>query len=277
MFYNSRRITKSSLKEINNKALSYDGKKTIDDYQKLKDLQRKEKYNDCLLVRCMKKFGIKQPENELEKEIDSFMKHKKLRKLDLKNIRKKINNLIKQQKTPSNKVLKSTSDLFQNNNKNENAKQQLTEINNNNNNNYSTLSPRKTKLNPINTINPMFNGRYASTVSLPLRLGRIAKIVGLDEVMKMKDVVDVTVYYSEGHECVKQHLNTLDQLFARVMVVCGSEKELYERLSQIRNMVRVEDEFGANMIIWTTFDKTLDASVYGGGQFRLNKCLNHWQ
>ena len=154
------------MKEINDKALSYDGKKTIDDYQKLKDLQRKEKYNDCLLVRCMKKFGIKQHENELEKEIDSFMKHKKLRKLDIKNIRTKINNLIKQQKTPSNKVLKSTSDIFQNNNKNENAKQQLTEINNNNNNNnnYSTLSPRKTKLNPINKINPINPNENTNTI-----------------------------------------------------------------------------------------------------------------
>ena len=161
MFYNSRRITKSSLKEINDRALSYDGKKTIDNYQKLKDFQKKEKFNDCLLVRCMKKFGIKQPKNELQKEIDNYMKQKRLRKLDLKNIRIKINNLIKSQKTPSNKVLKSTSDLFQNNindNINENTKQQLTEINNNINNNtinnYSTLSPRKTKLTPINKINP---------------------------------------------------------------------------------------------------------------------------
>ena len=51
MFYNSRRITKSSLKEIKERALSFEGRKTIDNYQKLKDLQRKEKINDCLLVR----------------------------------------------------------------------------------------------------------------------------------------------------------------------------------------------------------------------------------
>ena len=156
MFYNSRRITKSSLKEINDRALSYEGKKTIDNYQKLKDLQRKEKFNDFLLVRCMKKYGIKRPKDELEKEIDNYMKNKKLRKIDLKNIRIKINNLIKQQQqqknTQSNKVLKSSSDLFHDNIK-ENTKHQLTEINHN----YSTISPRKTKLNPIYNNNANIN------------------------------------------------------------------------------------------------------------------------
>ena len=148
MFYNSRRITKSSLKEIKERALSFEGRKTIDNYQKLKDLQRKEKINDCLLVRYMKKFGIKQPHIELEKEVDNFIKYNKLRKIDLKNIRIKINNLLKQQKNAKdNKTLKSTSDLFQNSN--ENIKQQLTEINYN----FSTLSPRRAKLNPINKNN----------------------------------------------------------------------------------------------------------------------------
>ena len=111
-------------------------------------MQRKEKINDCLLVRYMKKFGIKQPHIELEKEVDNFIKYNKLRKIDLKNIRIKINNLLKQQKNAKdNKTLKSTSDLFQNSN--ENIKQQLTEINNN----FSTLSPRRAKLNPINKNN----------------------------------------------------------------------------------------------------------------------------
>ena len=85
---------------------------------------------------------------ELEKEVDNFIKYNKLRKIDLKNIRIKINNLLKQQKNAKdNKTLKSTSDLFQNSN--ENIKQQLTEINNN----FSTLSPRRAKLNPINKNN----------------------------------------------------------------------------------------------------------------------------
>ena len=43
MFYNSRRITRSFLKEIKDNSLSNDGKKTVDSYQKLKDIQKKEK------------------------------------------------------------------------------------------------------------------------------------------------------------------------------------------------------------------------------------------
>ena len=62
MFYNSRRITKSFLKEIKNNPLSNEGKKTVDCYQKLKDLKEKEKIRDCLLARYIRKSGIKQPQ-----------------------------------------------------------------------------------------------------------------------------------------------------------------------------------------------------------------------
>ena len=82
MFYNSRRITKSFLKEIKDNSLSNEGKKTVDSYQKLKDIQKKEKINDCLLVRYMRKRGIKQPQSIFEEEIDNYMKNKKLRKID---------------------------------------------------------------------------------------------------------------------------------------------------------------------------------------------------
>ena len=73
MFYNSRRITKSMIKEINDKPLTYEGRKTIDSYKKLKDFQRIEKINDCLLVRYMKKRGIKRPQKELDEEINNYM------------------------------------------------------------------------------------------------------------------------------------------------------------------------------------------------------------
>ena len=148
MFYNSRRITKSFLKEIKDNSLSNEGKKTVDSYQKLKDIQKKEKINDCLLVRYMRKRGIKQPQSVFEEEIDNYMKNKKLRKIDLSRINIKISNILKDQKTRSiNKAMKSSPDIFEASK--DNTTKKLTEINH-----KSTLSPRKILLNQIqNKIN----------------------------------------------------------------------------------------------------------------------------
>ena len=151
MFYNSRRITKPFLKEYNNKTLSIERKKTLDEYQKLKDLQKKEKINDCLLVRYMKKRGIKHPQNMLGKEINNYMKNKKIRKTDLDKINIKISNILQKQKTRSiNKVMKSSPDIFLTNK--DNTLNKITEANHS-----STLTPKNIKLNPININNTISN------------------------------------------------------------------------------------------------------------------------
>ena len=156
MFYNSRRITKSMLKEINDKSLSREGKKTIDGYQRLKDLQKMEKLNDCLLIRYMKKRGIEHPQKELDEDLNNFMKNKKLRKIDLNRINIKINNILKKQKSRTiNKVMKSTSNIYETNKTNDLPK--LTEINSS-----STLSPKKTILNPIKLNNALSNKNIES-------------------------------------------------------------------------------------------------------------------
>ena len=151
MFYNSRRITKPFLKEYNNKTLSIERKKTLDEYQKLKDLQKKEKINDCLLVRYMKKRGIKHPQNMLGEEINNYMKNKKIRKTDLDKINIKISNILQKQKTRSiNKVMKSSPDIFLTNK--DNTLNKITEVNHS-----STLTPKNIKLNPININNTISN------------------------------------------------------------------------------------------------------------------------
>ena len=148
MFYNSRRITKSFLKEIKDNTLSNGGKKTVDCYQKLKDLKEKEKIHDCLLARYIRKSGIKQPQKMFGEEINDFMKNKRLRKIDLNRINIKISNILQKQKSNSiNKVMKSSPDIFETSKNTTPPK--LTEINH-----KSTLSPRKKLLNPIeNKIN----------------------------------------------------------------------------------------------------------------------------
>ena len=183
MFYNSRRITKAMLKEINNKSLSDVRKKTIDSYKILKDLQQKEKINDCLLVRYMKKRGINRPQNILDEEIKNFMKNKKLRKIDLNRINIKISNALKNQKTRAiNKVMKSSSDIFENNKENITTKQ-LTELNPKQS---ITLSPKREILNPIN-INNTLNTLTNKNIELSISQNIIKSEENLEENEKNKN------------------------------------------------------------------------------------------
>lgn len=104
-------------------------------------------------------------------------------------------------------------------------------------------------------IDATFKGKKASTIAFPLRLGTIGSYSGFDEVAKFKGVIDVTKYYKEGDEILPKHVNTLDQLFARVMVAADTKDNLISILNDIRNKVSVKDVNGEEMIIWTTFDK----------------------
>ena len=120
---------------------------------------------------------------------------------------------------------------------------------------YLSLTGKMCEKEDLNIIDPGFHGKRACTVALPLRLGTIASVSGIDAVKQLKDVVDVTVYYSEGHECIPKHINTLDQLFARVMIVSEHQEKLLSSLKVVRNNISVKNSSGEEMIIWDTFDK----------------------
>ena len=107
----------------------------------------------------------------------------------------------------------------------------------------------------LKKIDPHFKGMYGSSLALPLRTGRIAEVDGIDEVMALPEVVDFTIYYKVGDEMTTNKLNTLDQLFARVMVVGTSKSDLFMKLKNIRNMLSVKDAEEKDMILWSTFDR----------------------
>lgn len=99
-----------------------------------------------------------------------------------------------------------------------------------------------------------FNGKVASTMAFPLITGKIASFTGFDEVAKYPGVIDLTRYYNVDDEILPKHVNTLDQLFARIMVSAPNKSSLMERLIAIREKVSVKSDKGEEMIIWDTFD-----------------------
>ena len=126
---------------------------------------------------------------------------------------------------------------------------------------YHSLTGKMCEEDDLRMIDPLFHGKKATTIALPLRLGTISSVYGIDDIRRQKDVVDVTVYYGCGHKCIPDHLNTLDQLFARVMIVSDTEEELVSALQMVRNSVSVRNELGEDLLIWDTFDSLMKSRL----------------
>lgn len=107
----------------------------------------------------------------------------------------------------------------------------------------------------LHNIDPLCGGKSASTMAFPLRTGKIGSISGFECLNQIPGVIDFTRYYKEGDVIEDRHVNTLDQLFGRVMVVADHKEALMELLKTIRDRVSVKDDRGEEMIIWSTFDE----------------------
>lgn len=114
----------------------------------------------------------------------------------------------------------------------------------------------------IKLIDPYFKGMFCSSTAIPLREGTIASIEGLETILKMKSVINFLPYYEVGNTITKKHLNTLDQLYARIMVLGNDEKDVFKALNEIRNTLKIKDTEGNDMIIWDTFDKICENSTF---------------
>ncbi len=127
---------------------------------------------------------------------------------------------------------------------------------------YHSLTGKMCEQEDLRMIDPLFHGKKAATLALPLRLGTISSVYGMESISKQKDVVDVTVYYGCGHRCIPDHLNTLDQLFARVMIVSDTEDDLVSTLQFVRNSVSVKNELGEELLIWDTVDSLINGRFF---------------
>lgn len=114
----------------------------------------------------------------------------------------------------------------------------------------------------LGTIDAGFKGKVASTMSFPLRIGEIASFSGFNVIAGYPGVIDLTRYYDVGDEIIPRYVNTLDQLFARVMVTADNKDSLMVCLKSIRDAVSVKDAKGEEMIIWDTFDDIYEKYIH---------------
>lgn len=107
----------------------------------------------------------------------------------------------------------------------------------------------------IQKIDPHFNGKLGSSFAIPLKPGTISTIRGEEKIRNISNIVDFTHYYEVGDTITPKSQNTLDQLYARIMIIADNKKELFAKLLSIRNNLSIIDTDGNEMIIWDTFDK----------------------
>ena len=102
------------------------------------------------------------------------------------------------------------------------------------------------------------HGKKAASLALPLKLGTIASVQGIKEVENLNNVVNVSLFYEIGDTIVQKNINTLDQLYARIMIIGETKEELFSSLKEIRKMVSIKNNKDEEMIIWDTFDKIVN-------------------
>lgn len=115
----------------------------------------------------------------------------------------------------------------------------------------------------VTCITPYLNGKQAASLAIPLRPGNISNVLGAEMIPKIKGVVNYTHFCDVNDTILPKHINTLSQLFGRVMVVRDSKKELFDSLKNIRDNISVLDSNGNEMIIWDTFDQLYNDNVTG--------------
>lgn len=107
----------------------------------------------------------------------------------------------------------------------------------------------------VRTIDPYLRGKQAASLAIPLRVGTIKSVEGVEALTRINGVVNFTHFCDNGDTIMEKHINTLSQLYGRVMIVRDNKESLFEGLKEIREAIRIKDTEGNDMIIWDTFDK----------------------
>lgn len=97
-------------------------------------------------------------------------------------------------------------------------------------------------------ISPYLNGKYAGSLSIPLKTGTIGYIHGVEEIRALPGVENFTCYYESGSEITTPMIGTLQQLFGRIKMTSNSKQDLLDLINRINKNLLVRSENGQDMI-----------------------------
>lgn len=121
--------------------------------------------------------------------------------------------------------------------------------------NYAlTESMNEISIEPL--INPNFK-EYGCNITFLAKPGKIGRIIGVNEVYSLDEVIDVVPAYNEGDVIQESAIGTLQQVIIRVFAVTKNKHELAKVIDKIHNTIKVYSEDGKNMLLETFDSKEL--------------------
>lgn len=121
------------------------------------------------------------------------------------------------------------------------------------------LSGKESDIELSSLADPFLNGKYGCKLSPLIKLGKINKIVGLDSIQKIKNVVSINPSYIDGDEVTGY--GTLKQIVCRFFIVADTKEELKQTIDEIYEIFDVLDMDGKSMLM-TKFDSSIILKNY---------------
>lgn len=84
-------------------------------------------------------------------------------------------------------------------------------------------------------------------LTVPLEVGRISEIRGLDEVAKMPEVIDILQYYRVGDTVRPDVIGTLGQHFARITLMAIDRNDVLAAAERVQERLHILNENGYEM------------------------------
>lgn len=96
----------------------------------------------------------------------------------------------------------------------------------------------------IDKIDLRCHGKIGAQLMIPLKVGTIGRVEGLDQVINLPDVTDFIQYYYVGDTIKERFIGTLQQHFGRFTLICDDEDAVVSRVQNIQKALRVFDVSG---------------------------------
>ena len=112
---------------------------------------------------------------------------------------------------------------------------------------FALGGPMATKEDLAN-IDPFMHGHFVGSLTIPLRVGTIGLIEGIEEVRSNPKVTGLVQYYKENDSIGPEIIGTLMQHFCRVKMMTSSIEEYQQLISWIQDTIQVRNVEGKDMV-----------------------------
>ena len=109
---------------------------------------------------------------------------------------------------------------------------------------------------------PYLAGKYSYNVSLLCKPGKIAKIVGLDEIRAIPGVLDVVVAHPEGDTITEAMKGRLAQITVRILGRADTLDDMKREMFAIQRAAHVISENGEEMLLSGLEESDFEGTVY---------------